>query len=169
MSDIDLVKIGFISKTHGYDGVMKLSVEEEFQGAIQQSQFLFIDIESMRIPFLIQKLHAGATFLCKLEDIDAKEIAVKYNSLSIYIERKYIKDTQAEESFKSLLGYLVHNQDQQIGILKDIQEFPQQLMGVILHKDQEILIPLHDDLIIEIEHEHKTIRLELPEGLLELN
>lgn len=169
MNDIDLVKVGYIAKTHGYDGVMKIFVEDAFQEPVQKSQFLFVDIESMKVPFLIEQLHAGSTFLCKLEDIDSKEVAVKYNSSPIYIERKYIKDTKAEDSFKSLIGYLVNNRDQQIGILKDIQEFPQQLMGVILHKDQEILIPLHDELITSIDHDEKTIIVELPEGLLELN
>ena len=169
MADIDLVKVGFIAKTHGYEGVMKLSIEDAFHHAIQQSQFLFVDIESMKVPFKIDKLHSGHHFFCKLEDIDSKESAIQYNSSSIYIERKYIKNTKAEQSFKSYVGYLVNNKDQQIGVLNDIQEFPQQLMGVILHKDQEILIPLHENLILAIDHDTKTITLELPDGLLDLN
>ncbi len=169
MDNIDLVKVGFIAKTHGYQGVMKLSVEEAFQEPIQQSQFLFVDIETMKVPFKIDQIHAGHNFFCKLEDIDSKEAAIKFNSCSIYIERKYIKNTEAEQSFKSYVGYLVNNKDQQIGVLNDIQEFPQQLMGVILHKDQEIMIPLHEDLILAINHDTKTISLELPDGLLDLN
>lgn len=169
MSEIDLVQIGFISKTHGYNGYFKISIEEDFIEAFRQCKFLFLDIETMRIPYFIEDRNVKNNIFIKLEGIDSKEEAQIYNSSHIFIERKYITETKAEDSFKALIGYIVLSDSEQIGILKDIQDFPQQLMGVIMHGDQELLIPLHEELITSINHQTKSISLSLPDGLLDLN
>jgi len=169
VNELDLVHIGFISKTHGYHGHLKISVESEFIEAFGLCKFLFIDIETMLIPFFIEEKKTHHNLLVKLEGLDSKEDAQTLNSSHIYVDRKYIVETQAEDSYKALIGYIVLNESNQIGILKDIQEFPQQLMGVIMHGDQELLIPLHDQLIDSIDHTSKSISLTLPEGLLDLN
>jgi len=169
VSELDLVYIGFISKTHGYHGHLKISIESDFMEAFSQCKFIFLNIETMLIPFFIEERKMQHNLLIKLEDIDSKEEAQSFNSSHIFIERKFITETEAEDSFKVLIGYIVLNDSEQIGILKDIQEFPQQLMGVIMHGDQELLIPLHDQLINSIDHDSKSISLTLPEGLLDLN
>lgn len=169
MEDIDLVKVGFISKTHGYEGILRLSVDPDFLEAFEACQFLFIDIETMQIPFRIKNRQVGHHILCKLEEIDSKEDAQRFNSAHIFIERKYITHSEEDLSMKSLSGYMILQEGEQIGVLKDIQEFPNQLMGIILRGDKEIMIPLHEQLVQHIDHSLKTITVHLPEGLLDLN
>jgi 16S rRNA processing protein RimM len=42
------------------------------------------------------------------------------------------------------------------------------LMAVIEINEQELLVPLHEQLILNIDREEKIIRMEIPEGLLDL-
>jgi ribosomal 30S subunit maturation factor RimM len=42
-------------------------------------------------------------------------------------------------------------------------------MNVRIEKDKEILIPLHEDLIIRIDNKKKIIKMDLPQGLMEIN
>jgi 16S rRNA processing protein RimM len=37
-----------------------------------------------------------------------------------------------------------------------------------LYKNKEILFPLNEDMIVEIDEDEKTLLVDLPEGLLEL-
>jgi len=55
-----------------------------------------------------------------------------------------------------------------LGEIKEIIEYPQQEMAAIIIKEKEVLIPLNEQLILEIDEEKKLISMDLPEGLLNL-
>ncbi|MEM6699798.1 MAG: hypothetical protein AAF599_15455 [Bacteroidota bacterium] len=55
-----------------------------------------------------------------------------------------------------------------IGVIEEVIEMPQQEMAVINYKDKEVLIPMNEDFILEILEEEKILKVELPEGLLDL-
>ena len=48
------------------------------------------------------------------------------------------------------------------------EEYPQQLMAVIDIAGREVLVPLNDQLITDIDKDAKIIRMQIPEGLLDL-
>jgi ribosomal 30S subunit maturation factor RimM len=41
-------------------------------------------------------------------------------------------------------------------------------MAIVVYEGREVLIPLHEDLIVEADHEAQVVTMRLPEGLLEL-
>ena len=49
-----------------------------------------------------------------------------------------------------------------------IEHGVQALFEVIDDEDKSHLIPIHDDLIIKVDRDNKTILVQLPEGLLNL-
>ena len=55
-----------------------------------------------------------------------------------------------------------------LGVIDSVQEYPQQFMGMVEYKKKQVLIPLHPNLIVELDNEHKILKVDLPEGLLEL-
>ena len=52
--------------------------------------------------------------------------------------------------------------------IERVEEFPQQLMAVVMIDERERLIPLSEQLISSIDKQKKLITMELPEGLLEI-
>jgi len=123
----------------------------------------------MQIPFHITHLDLRDGFiLVKLEDVNSKEAAQKFNGTSVFIDRKHL-GSEKEAELIHLAGYIVMNNNEQVGVIKDTQQFPHQLMAILQRGEQEILIPLHDGFIVNINHDTKTIELDLPQGLLDLN
>jgi 16S rRNA processing protein RimM len=49
-----------------------------------------------------------------------------------------------------------------------VEEYPQQLMAIVMHDNKEILLPLTDQLITSIDRTKRVIEMTIPEGLLEL-
>ncbi|RYG05892.1 MAG: 16S rRNA processing protein RimM, partial [Chitinophagaceae bacterium] len=45
---------------------------------------------------------------------------------------------------------------------------PQQFIATVLYKETEIMFPLNEDIIVEIDDEEETILVNLPEGLLDV-
>jgi 16S rRNA processing protein RimM len=41
-------------------------------------------------------------------------------------------------------------------------------VAVVPYKFKEIMFPLNDDLIVEIDEENGTLKVDLPEGLIDL-
>jgi len=169
LANINLVKIGFISKTHGFNGLVKLGVDEHFEEALTKAKFLFLSIDSYQIPFYIEKIELSNTITCKLEDVDSKESAQQYVGTAISLERKFVPDIEDNEEYNFLQGYMVLNREEQIGVLKEVQEFPEQLMAIIIAGEGELMIPLHENLIRNIDNVKKQLVFDLPEGLLDLN
>jgi 16S rRNA processing protein RimM len=56
----------------------------------------------------------------------------------------------------------------QIGILKALEELPNQIMLITRYKDKDVLIPAVEEFIIEIDDKKKLVLLDLPQGLLEI-
>jgi len=168
MPEIDLTTVGFIIKTFGFDGTVKLAIDEPYDEYITEAKFLFLSVDGYHIPFRIKSIKEKGDWHCKLDKVDSKEDAQQYVTQPISIESKLIDQDKVQDDPRLMEGYIVLDNNEQIGILKEVVQYPNQLMGVVMHKDQEILIPLHEDLIIGIDHEQREISFDLPEGLLDL-
>jgi 16S rRNA processing protein RimM len=73
-----------------------------------------------------------------------------------------------KESSIALLGYAVFDEDKLIGEVEEIIEQPHQVLLKVTYQQKEVLLPLHQDSLINISHTKKTVTLILPEGLLEI-
>ena len=55
------------------------------------------------------------------------------------------------------------------GIIKDVLENGPNDLFQLTKDDQEVLIPVADDWIVSVDRENKSISMNLPEGLIEVN
>ena len=56
-----------------------------------------------------------------------------------------------------------------IGIITGVNDASSQVLLEVEHNDRQILIPLVDELIQQLDKQQKQIYLYIPEGLLDLN
>lgn len=168
----EFVEIGYIKKGHGFKGHARVVVFEQWEKDLDQQEFIFIEIDGYKVPFAIEERHTFKDLVLKLEQINSVEELKKYQKRPFYLLKKDIKYGQefilkgAKDS--KLIGLNI--QDKTLGIIGEIarlDEYPQQEMAVIIGaNNKEILIPLHESLIIEINHERGVIEMDLPEGLV---
>ena len=73
--------------------------------------------------------------------------------------------------FEILIGFKVLLNDKRIlGKITQVAHNPgQDLLSILTPENKEILIPLHEDFIAKVDKRSKTIVMDLPEGLIELN
>ncbi len=68
-----------------------------------------------------------------------------------------------------MIGYELKEADQLIGHIKGVVEQGAQALFEIESQSKKIhLIPIHDDFILHVDRKQKVIKVQLPEGLLEL-
>ena len=172
--------IGSIIKTHGFDGALVISTENQIdieliENCINKKGFVFINIDEIQVPFFITektKVLNNKSILIYLDDIFNDNQAKKYISSKIFVEDDcFDKKIEAKLIVNhDLIGFLVI--DENLGIIGNIFDFiniPSNPLLIVKKSDKEILIPINDDFIIEINNEDKKIIIELPEGLIEIN
>ena len=164
--------IGKTLKSHGTAGQLRLMIEERLMSYIKPGSFIFFDIDGSRVPFKVKGVEEGQHFVISLEDVDGRQESDKLTGKEIWVPLEQIKPRH-QKSPRNIKAkwedYTIH--DEKTGVSFPIirtEEFPQQLMAIVEANGKEMMIPLHDQLIVDIDKDQKVIRMEIPEGLMEL-
>lgn len=147
-------------------------IDQPYKVYVQPEAFLFIDHDGSKVPYQVSAVDDGAHFVVGLKDILNKEDSDRMGGLDIWIPLSEVK-SRHQRSPRNLKDkwdqYQIENVNtkERHDIIR-VEEFPQQLMAIIKIEEKEILIPLSDQLIQEIDKKEKIVRMEIPEGLFGL-
>ncbi|HOP58959.1 MAG TPA: ribosome maturation factor RimM [Bacteroidales bacterium] len=166
------ILLGKIKKIHGHEGEVVLRLENTFKNNLPELDWVFLLIEGKPVPFLLSRYeYSGADILiAKFEGYDSSDAVKEFTGCEVFLETdRYSK--YSREITPSLQGFRFYDKKNKItGTVKEIIENPgQRLLNIITEKNTSILIPFHPDLIISLDEVKKTIRMDIPDGLAEVN
>ena len=104
------------------------------------------------------------------EDIDHIDKAQPLTKKKIFLPNR-LKPKREKGTFfyTDLIGFTAEDLHKgKLGEILEVQEFPQQFLATIIYQEKEVLIPLNEAFILDMNMKGKTISLDLPEGLLDL-
>lgn len=171
---IHLIEAGHSYKVYGLKGALWISIDKAYQAFVKKHKVIFFIVEGNPVPYFIDKITADESWLVTLRDVTNPEDAAILSNQTIYVDQSRIKNVSdtmpTEEDIEpSWIGYLLMDETSgQSGIIQAIEEFPQQLMAVILYQDKEHYILLREEWITEVDDSKKTIHMQLPDGMFEL-
>ena len=173
-----LIEIGTIQKLHGLKGELNVSVSNAIFDEVKKCPYLVCQMDGIFVPFFIDSYRwKGETIiLLQFEDIDTPEKANEFCGKTLYFDRRCFTskeekdyDTEAEED-KGLIGYQVIDVTLgDLGEITDINDLTANILFIVDHNGEELLIPAAEDLIQNIDDEQKTILMDLPAGLVNLD
>lgn len=168
MNKKDFIEIGYIGKPHGYKGQMNVIVTSEDEILFDKLSFIMFEVNNLLTPFFIEKLEYNHKTVLKLENINSDTEAKKLQSKKIFINKNLVIVTE-HESDSEYVGYeLIDANKGSLGKIIRIEEMPANDVFVVLYKEKEVILPITEDFIDEINSETKTIHYRAPEGLIEL-
>ena len=102
--------------------------------------------------------------------MDTIEKASRLVKKDIYLPNKLKpKKKRGDFTLMDLLGFIAVDEDEgELGKITDIQELPQQLIATVNYKECEVLFPLNEEIIKGIDVVKGIVRVDLPEGLLDI-
>ena len=128
-----LVYVGFIKKTHGFKGVVKIHIENP-KITLNQKEPLMLEINKKAVPFFIEQISKTDTECqVKFEDIQSVEEAEEIVGLSVFIESD--EDSEDVTWTNDTVGFKII--DKQLGPIGEVIEHihkPGQDMLEIIHK-----------------------------------
>jgi 16S rRNA processing protein RimM len=163
--------LGKITKIHGYDGEVFLVTDSIFPKKIEKTEWVFFILEGLPVPFFVSsiKLRSETIALLKLDDIHNSDGILKYIGMDVYIEEKTKHSTRKQTAAPDINGYTVIDTNHgTLGIAKTVINYSDNYLLQVYKGKQEILIPVNDEIIGEINDKTKTIQVTTPEGLMDL-
>lgn len=163
--------IGYITKTKGLKGEVQLYFEFDAYENLDLD-VVFADMNGKMVPFFVEshKLYPNSTGLFYFDDIDHIDKAQVLVKKKMYLPLTKMPERGEDDfTYNDLKGYIVSDETQgELGEILEVNEYPQQFVAAVLYQEKEVLFPLNEDMIVEIDEEEKTLLVDLPEGLLDL-
>ena len=150
-----------VLKSWGAAGQVVLSLDADDPRDLESEEPVFIEFDGLPVPFYFESIEPkGSRLIVKFEDVDSLEEAEEL------VGRTVTLDDEEEEDEDSLIGLQVRDSRSQriVGEIVDYNDYAGNLTITVETDRGEVLLPLHEDLIVSIHDD--TITLAIPAGLL---
>lgn len=163
--------IGYITKTKGLKGELQLYFEfEDYQDL--DLDVVFLELNGKMVPFFVasHKLYDNNTGLFYFDDVDHVDKAQPLVKKKAYLPLNKKPEREDDEFYYTdLKGFIAVDETLgELGEIIEVNEYPQQFVATVNYQNKEILFPLNEDFIVEIDDEENILTLDLPEGLLDV-
>jgi len=166
------ILLGRISRANGYNGSVSVRLENSFFNNIPEMESVFLEIDGKPVPFFIssEEYSGGDILKFKFKGYDTFEKVSEFTGCRIYLTT-ISEDNKTSGNTESMTGFKVISGNKSIiGTVMEIVQNPgHDLLKILSPEGKEILIPFHEDFILNTSDKKKTIMVDLPEGLTEIN
>ena len=161
----ELIRIGTMRRPHGKSGELQCQMDNDYWDEAD-ADFLILLLDGIFVPFRVEDWRGkGAdSLIFRLKGVDTEVKALRLVNAEAYMLRRDLNE-EAEEmmTWQDLTGYEVLNSEHVVqGKVATVNE---STINTLLELEDGRLLPVHEDLIIEIDEQQKRIILDLPEGL----
>ncbi len=169
----EVFKIGKMGRAHGLRGEIDMHFTDDIFDRVE-ADYLVCDIDGLLVPFFLEewRFRGQDTAILKFENLDSADAVRILQSADVYFPKKLAEGNQDElYSWKSLTGFSVSDTKAgQLGTVVSVDDSSANILMVLqTPQGDELLLPVHPDLVSNLDTAQRTIELDLPEGLLALN
>ena len=159
-------RIGPVLKSNGRDGELLVSFSGIAPEEIDLEEPVFIEFDGLPVPFYFEAFNprGNARALVRLTGVhnltDADELAGAI---------LYSEDDLYDDEDEDLTGWTVLDADgTKVGTVSAHEDIPGNPCIWVETGRGESLLPLREELVLDVDETEKTLRMEIPEGLLDL-
>ncbi len=163
--------VGKIVKTHGLKGEVTLRIDNEQFDDIEELNYFLLDLNDILIPYFIENIsyHSNKSFIL-FQDMKTLEQASQLVGTAAYLPLELLPEKDGNDFYShEVVDFLVVDEEKgELGTVREIIEYPTQSLIQIVINNKEVLIPIHDDIIKDVDREGKKIFIKAPNGLIDM-
>jgi 16S rRNA processing protein RimM len=165
-------QIGRVAKVHGLRGEVNVVLDVDYPEDYEGLEHLFLEQKGRLVPYFLEHfvIQPGGKALMKFEDLNSLDQVEPLVGLEIYLPLTELPQLEEDQYYyHELIGFEVI--DENLGLIGPVEIIydleTQDLLGVT-HKGKEVLIPIQDGIIKNVDKAAKKVYCQLPEGLLDI-
>ena len=166
-----MIRIGKIVATHGLQGSLVLTHVVGSSDWLKKDDVIFLELnKGSFIPFFVQTAKAAndEKYIITVEDVTVVEAAKKLIGKQAYVKEDILSATAADTPLLWIGFNLVDKEKGSLGPIEDVMQAGPQWLAKLTYEGKEVLIPLIEQMILDVNIRNKYIRMDLPDGLLDL-
>ena len=160
-------KIAQVLKSNGIDGELLISFLDFDPEDLMLEEPVFIETDGLPVPYFFDSFtrRGAGRALVRLTGVRSLRDADELASRAIFLEAD---DSEDEE--QDLTGWTLEDQEgHTVGKVVDYEEIPgNPCLVVETAPGRTALVPLREELILSVDEEGETVRMEIPTGLLSI-
>jgi len=164
--------LGKIAKKFSFKGEVLIYLDTDEPEIYQEMESVFVELGKNLIPFFIEKsqMHKGDWLRVKFEDIDTEEQAEEILGCEIYLPLSFLPELEDDKFYyHEIEGFdVIDVRLGKIGTVTRINDSNAQPLFEIDFNGKEILVPMIDNFILEVNKKEKYLKLDTPPGLVDL-
>lgn len=164
-------KIGKIAATFGVEGQLILEHNLGKKTSLKGLENIFIEEnKDSFLPYFISgtKTKNDSEIYISIEGLQSKEAAKFLVKKEVWLSENDFKKFAAAAAPISLLGFMIVNNQEEIGEVLEVIEQPHQILCTISIDGKEALIPIHENSLQKVDKKNRKVYVGLPDGLLEI-
>ena len=164
----EVYRLGRLGKAHGIKGEVSLQFDDDVFDRVD-AEYLVLDVEGILVPFFMEeyRFRSDTVALVKFCDVDTQQRASELTGCDVYFPRALADEDEEHVSYAMLVGFDIVDvrTGNKVGTIAAIDDAT---VNLLFELEDGRLIPASDDLISDIDMKQGEIRMNIPEGLLEL-
>jgi 16S rRNA processing protein RimM len=164
-------QLGMVLKPHGLKGELYISLDTDYPEDYKELESVFLLQNGKLVPFFIEYIqvkHKEA--LLKFEDVEDKNMALDLRGSTLHLPLSELPELSGSQFyFHEISGFqIVDIEKGKLGVVKEVFEAGHQDLIGMEFNGKEVLIPINDEVILNVDRDNAVIKVSLPDGLLEL-
>jgi len=164
--------LGRILKPFAAKGALMINLEVDDPEEYLELESVFVLMNGQLIPFFIENLELkhNNRAVIQIEDVDSIDQASILVGCELYLPISMLKPLTGNRFYyHEVKGFEVYDNEKGfIGIITEVLEYPHQAVLSINFRNKEILIPITDEIIVNVDRDKKHLYTNTPEGLIDL-
>lgn len=172
MKKEDCFYLGKIVKKYSFKGEVLAKLDTDEPELYEHLDSILIDLRNNLVPFFIEssQFHKSELLRIKFEDVDSEADADALIKSDLYLPLDLLPELDDDKFyFHEIIGFTIKDENYgEVGVLKSINDSTAQSLFEIDRNGIQILIPMNDEFIVEVDKTNKIIIVKTPEGLIDL-
>lgn len=172
----DCVKIGEIVKTHNLQGDVIVASDSDLLEKYADEP-VFIQLDGAPVPFFVAEEGISprnhTSYIVKFDFVDTQEQAARLIGCEVLIEKALLDEEDVmsfDYNVSELSGFTVEDEiSQETGVVTDVADYAGNVVVSIQIFGKEILLPLSEVYVKEVDFENSKLLVRIPVEIIELN
>ena len=163
--------LGRVAKTHGLKGEITIKLEADDPSAYAKMKHFFLEINKVLTPFFVEHIKMnGDKFFVAVKDVTTIEQAQNLVGKPVYLPLEMLPKLSGKQFyFHEIVDFTVIDTEKgELGPVSEVLEYPTQAILQIMKGKKEILIPILDQVIQNVDRDKKILTITAPEGLIDM-
>ena len=164
--------LGKIAKKFSFKGEVLIYLDTDEPELYENMESVFVEYSKNLVPFFIERssLHKNDFLRVQFEDVTNEAEAEDLLGCAVYLPLKMLPKLEGNKFyFHEVIGFEVEDKRLGVvGVIQSVNDTTAQPLFEVLNGEVQMLIPMIDLFLVEIDRKNKKVKMDLPEGMIEM-